>query len=353
MAATQKTDNPANITDMGSRHHENNGSQPNFDTFGIGQEEKAENSSYRSRLIEELNLQITRLSGHLSEEERKNRQLQDELFTTKRELAEGNAELRLNHKEEIRTLEKDYEARIRELEKEVMQLETDKRFDKLEYKNSNRDGMTRFLDMIEENGADFVTAIITQLQSAGQNPAQATPQQIQEAVKQQAQAQKAENSQNSENQETSDDVIHDSETNPTELTHEEQLMQAKEEIKQNLLDNALKTLANSDINIQEFAEFARAQIAIMRENNLSLDAQAWIEMARTLAQTAIEKNISVERVANIIKPLLDGVKGYGFMLKAMNPEMATEQLFNQFNVEASDEVKKLVSKVLEIIKQSL
>lgn len=313
--------------------------------------QKTENSGTNSALAEELQVQITRLSGNLQESDRKNRELQDELFKAKRELSEGNTDVLLKHQQEIRTMEKEHDAKVRELEKQITKLETDKRIDKLEYKNSNRDGMTRFLDVMEENGVEFIGAIIKQLQSAGQNPAQATPQQLQAAIKQQAQeqAEKTENHPEAEHLEDPEGTIQ----NPEQLTHEEQVMQAKEQIKQNLLDNALKTLSNSDISIQEYAEFARAQIAIMRQNNLSLDVQAWIEMARTLAKKAIEKNIPVQRVADIIKPLLDGVKGYAFMLKALNPEMATDQLFNQFNVEASDDVKKLVSKVLEIIKQSL
>lgn len=352
MAEPKKAENLANLTSVanGAKPHYVSDSEPSNPFLGKIQPTKEDSPPHNQAILQELQLQLTRMSGNLQDADRKNRVLQDELFSAKRELSEGNTETLLDHKEEIRSLEKEYEAKIKELDKEITDLKQDIRFNKLEYKNTNRDGMTRFLDMVEENGADFFGAIINQLQSAGQNPAQATPQQLQAAIQQQAKAQKSEKQPDPEPDEP--EQTEKSENNP-QITHEEQVMQAKEQIKSNLLQNALKTLSNSEINIQEYAQFAQAQIAVMQQNNLRLDAQAWVEMARVLAQKAVEENISVERVAEVIKPLLDGVKGYAFMLKALDPEKATDTLFKQFNVEASDEIKNLVSKVLQIIKKTL
>jgi len=313
--------------------------------------QKAENQN-ASTLAEELQVQVTRLNGNLQEADRKNRELQDELFKAKRELSEGNTEVLLSHKEEIRKLEKEHDAKVRELEKQISTLETDKRIDKLEYKNSNRDGMTRFLDMMEENGAELIGGIIKQLQSAGQNPSNATPQQIQAAIQQRIN-EESQSEEIEQSEQADEDILSNTDTQEPQLTQEQQLMKAKSDIKSNLLDNALKTVQNADIPISEYAKFARDQIAIMNEMGLTLEAKDWIEMAKALAEKALKENVSAKRVADVIQPLLDGVKGYAFMLKAVSPKKATETLFNQFNVEATDEIKELVSEVLGIIQKSL
>lgn len=339
-------------------------SNPFLSNYNGQSPQKTENSGMSSALKEEMEAQILRLSNNLQEADRKNRQLTDELLEAKRELSKDNTEKMLAHKDEVRKLEKEHDKTVRELEKEISELKTEIKFKELEYKSSDRDGLTRLFDFFEENGESLFAGIIQSLQKAGQNP-NVTPQQLQAAVIEQAKAkQQAENAaetqQASENTEENEEIQDSEETADPEAQNpqppalnEEQKMAFKNSVSAKLLDTALMVLSDKNADLQKYAQFVRDQMAIMNQSGVSLDAKQWVEMAKALAERAIDEKITAERVAKVIRPVLDGVKGYAFMLKMVSADKATEQLFNQFNIEANEQVKKLVTKVLKAVQQSL
>lgn len=320
--------------------------------------QKSENQGMSSALKEEYEAQILRLSNNLQEADRKNRQLTDDLLEAKRELSKDTTEKMLAHKDEIRTLEKAHDKEVRDLEKEISDLKLEIKMKEMQYLHSDRSGWDRFFDMIENNGADFFANILSQIQQA--NPGQpVTPEQLQAAALQQMKENQPEkpetdvihdkNEENGQEQPETSNPQHE----PLQKATPEQIEAVKKEVADQLTNAALNVLTSESADFQKYASYVKDQIAILRQNGIPLDAKAWVQMAKILAERAVEENITAEKVAKVIKPALEGVKSYGYMLKMMDPQSATDQLFKQFGIEADKPVKNLVAKVLQALKQSV
>jgi hypothetical protein len=176
-----------------------------------------------------------------------------------------------------------------------------------------------------------------------------TPSQLQGAFKQQVQAQMP-----AEPKTTQQSQVRQNPNNESpqpQQTSPEEMAQAKKNVANSLLKVALEHLTDKDADLQKYAAQISNQIDLLHQQGISLDAKQWIQMAKALAERAIAEEISAERVAKVIEPVLAGIPGkYRAMLKMIAPEAATNQLFQLFEVEANKPVKKLVTKVLESIK---
>jgi hypothetical protein len=326
-------------------------------------------ASPENLVIQQLQAELIRLKGHLDEKDRKYRELDDEYVKKRRELeneisrlnkelSDGQADLKLTHQEKLYTQEKEYEKQLREKEDKIRELEWDIRLNKVESKNGDRSIADRFMDFFEDNGTDFFAKVVEGLQkmSPGGQPVQnPTPQQLQSAFNHAANAQNSENPQpqkpeNSQNQEfeTRQNAENQQQT-AKELTPE-QMEEVKSQIRQSLIERALHVLTNPNANFQEYAMNVQQQLALNRANGIQLDAGTWIQMAKVLSEKAIEKEITAERVAKVIEPVLGGAKKYSFFLNMMDSKQITEKLFNQFNIEANEQVKALVVKVFDALK---
>ncbi|MEX2437772.1 MAG: hypothetical protein WD449_00800 [Candidatus Babeliales bacterium] len=128
----------------------------------------------------------SRLEGELHDADRKIRQQVDEIMQLKRELSKDRTETLLTHQKELSDLKeshnasidrlkeshrrelKDFEKQLNEFEKQAFRME-------LEQKTGGRDGMSRVLDLLEENAPMFV-GVLTQIMSGQANSGLAQPQ---------------------------------------------------------------------------------------------------------------------------------------------------------------------------------
>lgn len=154
-------------------------------------------------------------------------------------------------------------------------------------------------------------------------------------------------------QETAENPQQEPEMVPVDQLSTEQLASVKEQIKDGLLNAAIQALTNQNANLGDYAQTVRQQIAINQEAGVQLDAKQWVQMANVIAEKAIEKEITPERVGAVIRPALDNVDKGKSMLQHLPPAAATNMLFDFFKIEASEPVKKLVTQVLAGFKQNL
>jgi hypothetical protein len=120
------------------------------------------------------------LEGELSDADRKNRQLIDEIVQLKREISQDKtghllahqkelSDLKETHRNNIEALKDSHRQEIRQLESQISSLEKEAFKMELEQKAGGRDGMSRLLDTIEENAPMFM-GILTQAISQRQTP---------------------------------------------------------------------------------------------------------------------------------------------------------------------------------------
>jgi hypothetical protein len=127
----------------------------------------------------------------------------------------------------------------------------------------------------------------------------------------------------------------------------------KAQIADGLKNLAIQVLTDKNANLAKYATAVQQQMAINKQNGITLDAGQWVLMAKALSEKAVKEEINPDRVAAVIEPALAGVpKMYRGMLKALDAEPAANMLFNSFNIKASPAVKKVVVKVLEALKNS-
>lgn len=307
--------------------------------------QKSENSGLSSALKEEYETQILRLRGQISE-------LTDDLVKAKRQLGDDNTATLIAHKDELRNMEKAHDKEVRELEKEISDLKLEIKLKEMQYLHSDRSGMDRLFDFFEKNGADFFGNILAQIQQA--NPGQpVSPQQLQAAAIQHMKEQQPENGADQpDGPKAEAEPGQPQVQEPTQATPD-QIEAVKKEVADQLTNAALSVLTSENADFKKYASYVKDQLHLLRENGIPLDGKAWVQMAKVLAERAVEENITADKVAKVIEPALEGVKSYGFMLKMMDPKTATDQLFNQFGIEAEKPVKNLVTKVLQALKKSV
>lgn len=330
---------------------------------------------------EELEAQNKRLSGQLAESDRKNRDLLDELERAKRELSTDNSATLLAHQKEINDLKEEYRDRFDEKKDEIQDLKHEIRLIELERNQGDRSVGNRVLDIIQSNLSDGflkeVAANIANLMQDQGNAGQPTQEQLQMAMQQAGQLPQfqtpPETPGNSQNNEGGPERVNIGAYNTGGQQNEEQPLQpaaneqtppiatdnpkpptpeqVKNELGSRILNAGLSVLMDKNANLKAYKAQVESQLALLRQQGITLDAAQWVQMAQMLANKAVEEQINADRVAHVIEPVLSGIpKQYRFMLKAINSKAAAEQLFSAFDLDASPAVKKVVVNVFDVLK---
>jgi predicted RNase H-like nuclease (RuvC/YqgF family) len=360
--AKQTAKKPENLTSI--KHHPAANTGENQKNGGGEGVEKVENQVTGS-IIQQLEARVFNLNQQLNDAERKlrnnenehmqkRRELQDEIAKLKKESSEGGADAKIENLEKRHELEKEHAKEIKEKEKRINELETELKFKELEQSQGDKDTFDKMM-LVFERFADsgFLGKVmegLSNMQPAGGQNGQYSKNQLQEAVQNAQQGQKPNNPETPEQAESRENP--DSQPENLKKIPPEQMQEAKNQVKQALLNSAMQALTDKNVNLGHYADAVRRQIQVSKQQGIELDAKEWIKMAKVLAEHALDREVTAERVAKVISPVLDGVKKYSFFLQSMEPKGATNALFNYFNIEASEPVKKLVAKVLEAIKQS-
>lgn len=326
-----------------------------------------QDSGMSELLKNQLESEITRLKNELDREERKRRNAEDELYKVKRDQSEGNGEIKLEHERKISRLKEDHRDKEDKLKEEIRELKNEIKFLELEHRMESGDTSfgNRLFNIIEKNlDGDFLANIASTVGELMQQQGntQPTQQQLQAAIKQQAQATRP-NPQNGQqatqapkmNVNTGDKPAENSGEPENPQTKQQPTPKTKEQVKQEFvqgLKNAAEAaLIDQNANLQKYANAVRQQMALNKQHGIKLDAGQWVEMAKMLANKAVEENVSSRRVAKVIEPVLSGVpKQYRMMLGMFDPQAAATKLFETFNIEASPQVKGVVVEVLTELK---
>lgn len=365
--AQNSVNNANNLTSLDTPSQKNgeNGKgedKYNKDPLNLG-EEKSENVLHSS-IIQQYEARIFQLNQQLQDADRRNRineedflkkrrTLEDEVADLKRELAKDNTDTKISNLESKHELERKYEKKLREKEKEIDDLKTEIRFKELELNQGDKDTFDKFM-LVFERFADsgFLGKVLEGLQNmqpAGGANGQYSSQQLKSAVNAAKKSEK-----NAGMEDNSDAELRENSENQNQIPEipPEDMPKAKAQVKEALLNSAMEALTNKNVNLGHYAEAVRRQIQISKQQGIELDAKQWIQMAKVLAEHAVDREVTPDRVAKVISPVLDGVKKYSFFLQSMEPKGATNALFNYFNIETSEAVKNLVAKTLQAIKQS-
>jgi len=134
------------------------------------------------------NNRILRLEGELHDADRKIRQQVDEIMTLKRELAEDKtatllthqkelADLKESHRNEVDRLKELHRNDLKDLEKELSELEKIKFRMEMEQRAGGRDAGSRMLDMLEENAPLFFSILSGLFAQRAGSQGQLTPEQ--------------------------------------------------------------------------------------------------------------------------------------------------------------------------------
>lgn len=300
----------------------------------------------RDSTIELLEERIQKIKQELDDSERLRRQLKTELRDERHELDNLRRQLnseeiqaKLDYQEKLREIEKQYEAQIDDLKDKIRDLESDLKFKDLEYRQKDKDIGGRILDMIQEGGIDRIMEWLISLSAKNANM---NPQQLSENFQQHFNQQSGMGSPQSQKPAE----------NPQQ-TQQVDMAQVKQQIGEKLIQYALSAMINSDTDLSEYARQVKQQISLLKQQGITLDAEMWVQMAKVLAEQAIEKQITADRVAKIVQPVVEGVSGKVRMFRMVSPEKATRELFNQFNIDATDRVRQLVTEVIAGLQQSL
>ena len=344
---------------------------------------REENSSYSNQLIQSYEARLSQLHGWLEAERQNYRELErktcddknrleDKITELNQKLREDNTETKLAHKDEIFELKESHREALAEKTAQINKLERKIEIENLKQTLGGKRGVgDRVMDYLEESGGDFISNLIQGINQMAQNqgvpPQQLSGKQYQQAVNnaQAAATQKNIGEPEKANQphqpiadpvnpqETAENPQQEPEMVPVDQLSTEQLASVKEQIKDGLLNAAIQALTNQNANLGDYAQTVRQQIAINQEAGVQLDAKQWVQMANVIAEKAIEKEITPERVGAVIRPALDNVDKGKSMLQHLPPAAATNMLFDFFKIEASEPVKKLVTQVLAGFKQNL
>ena len=112
---------------------------------------------------------------------------------------------------------------------------------------------------------------------------------------------------------------------------------------------ATKTLASQEW--EKYGKWVQGQIAFMQANNIQIDRGQWVRLAYALAEHAIENEISADRIAKLLDPLLDQFAQARQMLGILGPEKATDALAAMAGVELPRSVRHVIVETLTYLKQ--
>ncbi len=346
-------------------------------------------------LKDQLEAEIRRLKTNLEEESSKRREVTDDLFKTKQLLSSDNTESAVAHQKEILKLKETHRTEVDELKQQLSDYKMELKIKELGDSGEKSFG-NRLLDILQTNlSDDFLAKLASNIGKLTGNATQPTQAQMQQAITQAADAQRdvqntttppasepennpqkvdwskfntgeptengqkpTENSQNTtENGQKPTETLQNGPQTIQNVVPQpispQQMAQIKQQFLQGLKNAAFEALTADNDHLKQYATVVRNQMALFKEQGVNVDTQQWIQLTKMLANKAASEEISPQRVATVVNPLLSNVPSqYRSMLALLDSAKAATMLFRSFNIEASPQVKDIVTKVLDIIKNN-
>lgn len=278
---------------------------------------------YYSRLIARHQEEVSRLKTE-----------SDDLYNLLRKERDANYDLKREADAKYEELQRSLSQRISQLEQEKFELQMEAKIASIEAKSENKGSyLDKVLDLVMENGKEFIPMILQAAQQGGQPQPQT--------------------------------MIADSEaasrTNPEQTqqapqNQQEQAMQnAKERIIRTIFDEAVKVSAGQNQDIQNYAKFIIEQINIAKQSGQPMNSDDWTRLAYNLAGQAIENNYSADKIADAITPLFNQISKYKELVKYIPGDVAAGMLLKQVNLhdQAGEAIVKLIGNVIEAIKTKI
>lgn len=343
--------------------------------------------------IQRLITKTRRLEDKLTQAEDNRREAENELTRTKQVQTGSDTKKVLAHQQEMSDLKEAHRKEVSDYKDQLSDLKMEMKIKELSSSSEKSVG-NRFMDMIQSNfDPDFfktIAASVSQMMQA-QGTQQPTPEQMQQAVQQIGQQQAAASETappqqtmqpNGMGDQSDDDISGQTDhrrgvdlsalntgdppagKQPTEPGNSPQPETNPHEAQPNLMNKqqlaghlqkaAMDALVNENANLKDYAQLTRQQLAIHRQNGVSLDGGEWLRIAQMLAGKAVEKQISAERIATVISPVLGNISQKWLMVfKMVDADKAADMLFQAFNIQAPGKVRKKIVEVLDIIKQKM
>ncbi|MEX1159543.1 MAG: hypothetical protein WEA79_01745, partial [Balneolaceae bacterium] len=88
-------------------------------------------------------------------------------------------------------------------------------------------------------------------------------------------------------------------------------------------------------------------------NGIKPEPALWIGISKKLIEVALKNNVTAQKVAETISPVLQQVNGAADQLRYITPAMATEYIINRFGIEVSGPQKEFLTEVLKVFKDQL
>lgn len=284
------------------------------------------------RKIQNLKDRLDERDNELDQKQRKIRDLNNEII-------EADRKAKAFYQTELKELENKLEevkSRNTELERQVFTLELNAKF-------ADREGDTGVFDFIEralnnENLAGVAQALLSRIGANAGNPAYHPP-----ALP------------------LSPNPSESVDESLSEIPMNTQPVVETQQDAQTILNDVVQQILNfgATLLVQDSPDLNTIKPTIDRELNRFLETgnefapQNWIMIATSLAQVAVERSVSPERLADVVSPLLDNMSAAKQVLKISPVDIALNQLVALFKIQLSNEQQDMLKKVLTIFKSRI
>lgn len=104
---------------------------------------------------------------------------------------------------------------------------------------------------------------------------------------------------------------------------------------------------------KKLAKFVSDQLSILAQSGVAPSARDWTMIATHLATEAVRLNVTPERVAQVISPMLDNLEAAKTTLRYVPADTAADLLFKAIGFEPAAPIRQLIISVLTVFKQKL
>ncbi len=132
-------------------------------------------------------------------------------------------------------------------------------------------------------------------------------------------------------------ALGDSEPQPQDLNLKQQMIER-------IFIACTKTLASGEW--EKYSRWVAGQIQFMQANGIKLGKEEWINLAYGLAEYAVQHNVTADKIAKLLDPLLGQLGQARQMLKILGPEKAADALATMAGVEISGPIRHIVVETL-------
>ncbi|MEX0662102.1 MAG: hypothetical protein WEA58_04055 [Balneolaceae bacterium] len=116
---------------------------------------------------------------------------------------------------------------------------------------------------------------------------------------------------------------------------------------------AAEALTEENPDYKQVAGFVQQQVQSVQSQGLTIDPQNWVNLAKSLVQFAIQNNISSEKLANVVSPLLENVGQAKSALNVMPVNVVISTLDGMYNLNLAAQEKDVLKDILNIFKNRL